>query len=66
VVLSTLDPKAFGGYIVSILPLGTGVGFLFRGIIPSEAGPGHLPNPNYIICNNNVNNTIKIKYLVLY
>jgi len=33
VVLSTLDPKAFSGYIISILTLGVGVGFLFRGII---------------------------------
>jgi len=33
VVLSALDPKAFGGCIVNVLPLGIGVGFLFRGII---------------------------------
>ena len=33
VVLSALNPKAFGGYITSILPLGIGVGFLFKGII---------------------------------
>jgi len=33
VVLFALDPKAFGGCIVSILLLGAGVGFLFRGII---------------------------------
>ena len=33
VVLSILNPKAFGGYIASRLPLGAGVGFLFRGII---------------------------------
>jgi len=32
-VLSTLDPKAFGGYIISVLLLGAGIGFLFRGII---------------------------------
>ena len=32
-VLSILDSEAFGGYITSILPLGVGVGFLFRGII---------------------------------
>ena len=32
-VLSTLDPKAFGGRIASVLPLGAGVGFLFRGIV---------------------------------
>jgi len=32
-VLSTLDPKAFYSYIASVLPLGIGVGFLFRGII---------------------------------
>ena len=30
---STLDPKAFYGYIASVLPLGAGVSFLFRGII---------------------------------
>jgi len=33
VVLSALDPKAFGGYIVSVLLLGAGVGFLFGGIM---------------------------------
>ena len=33
VVLSALNPEAFGGYIASILLLGAGVGFLFRGII---------------------------------
>ena len=33
VVLSALDPKAFYGYIASVLLLGIGVGFLFRGII---------------------------------
>ena len=32
-VLSTLDPKAFGGYITSILPLSADIGFLFKGII---------------------------------
>ena len=32
-VSSTLDPKAFGGYIASVLLLGIGVGFLFRDII---------------------------------
>ena len=32
-VLSTLDPKAFYGYIASVLPLGIGIGLLFRGII---------------------------------
>ena len=32
-VSSTLDPKAFGGYIASVLPSGIGVGFLFKGII---------------------------------
>jgi len=32
-VLSALDPKAFGSYIISVLPSGAGVGFLFRGII---------------------------------
>ena len=32
-VLSTLNPKAFSGYITSVLLLGTGIGFLFRGII---------------------------------
>ena len=32
-VLSTLNSKAFGGYITSILLLGVGVGFLFKGII---------------------------------
>ena len=32
-VLPILDPNAFGGRIVSISPLGVGVGFLFRGII---------------------------------
>ena len=33
IVLSVLNPKAFGGYIASVLPLGIGVGFLFKGII---------------------------------
>ena len=33
VVSPTLDPKAFGGRIVSVLLLGVGVSFLFRGII---------------------------------
>jgi hypothetical protein len=33
VVLSILDPKAFYGYITSVLLLGIGVGFLFGGII---------------------------------
>ena len=33
VVLSILDPKAFGGYIANILLSGIGIGFLFRGII---------------------------------
>ena len=33
VVLSVLNLKAFGGYIISVLLLGIGVGFLFRGII---------------------------------
>jgi len=32
-VSSTLDPKAFCGCIASVLPLGIGVGFLFRGIV---------------------------------
>jgi len=32
-VLSALDPKAFSSYIISVLPLGVGVGFLFRGIV---------------------------------
>jgi len=32
-VSSTLDPEAFGSYIVSVLLSGIGVGFLFRGII---------------------------------
>jgi len=32
-VSSALDPKAFGGCIISILPLGVGVSFLFRGIM---------------------------------
>ena len=32
-VLSTLNPKVFGGYIASRLLLGVGVSFLFRGII---------------------------------
>ena len=32
-VLSILDFKAFSHYIISILLLGTGVGFLFKGII---------------------------------
>ena len=32
-VLSVLNPKAFSGYIASILLLSTGVSFLFRGII---------------------------------
>ena len=32
-VSSALDPKAFGGYIASVLLSGVGVGFLFRGII---------------------------------
>jgi hypothetical protein len=31
--LSILDPKAFCGYIASVLLLGTGVGFFFGGII---------------------------------
>ena len=35
-VSSTLDPKAFYGYIANILPSGIGVGFLFRGIINSR------------------------------
>jgi hypothetical protein len=33
VVSSTLNPKAFYGYIASVLSSGIGVGFLFRGII---------------------------------
>ena len=33
VVSPILDPKAFSGRIVSVSPLGIGVGFLFRGII---------------------------------
>jgi len=32
-VLSILDPKAFYGYIASVLLLGIGVSFLFRDII---------------------------------
>ena len=32
-VLSALDPKVFSSYIVSVLQLGIGVGFLFGGII---------------------------------
>ena len=32
-VSSVLDSEAFSSYIASILPLSTGVGFLFRGII---------------------------------
>jgi hypothetical protein len=32
-VLSILDPKAFYNYITSVLLLGIGVSFLFRGII---------------------------------
>ena len=32
-VLSILDPKAFYSRIASVLPLGVGVGFFFRGII---------------------------------
>ena len=32
-VSSILDPKAFSGYIISVLLLSIGVGFLFRGII---------------------------------
>ena len=32
-VLSALDPKAFGSYIANILLSGTGVGFLFKGIM---------------------------------
>ena len=32
-VSSTLDPKAFSGYIASVLPSGVGVGFLFGGIV---------------------------------
>ena len=32
-VLFILDPKAFYGYITSVLPLDIGVGLLFRGII---------------------------------
>ena len=35
-VLSILDPKAFYGYITSVLPLGIGVSFLFRGIVDSR------------------------------
>ena len=35
-VSSTLDPKAFSGRIASVLPLGIGVGFLFRGIVNSR------------------------------
>ena len=33
VILSTLNSKVFGGCIASILLLGVGVGFLFKGII---------------------------------
>ena len=33
VVSPILDPKAFSGRIISVLPLGVGIGFLFRGII---------------------------------
>ena len=33
VVLSILDFKAFSGYIISVLLLSIGVGFLFRDII---------------------------------
>ena len=33
VVLSILNPKAFGSYIANKLLLGAGVGFLFRGIV---------------------------------
>ena len=32
-VLSALDPEAFYSCIASILPLGAGVGFLFKGIM---------------------------------
>jgi len=32
-VSSILDPKAFYGYIASVLLLSIGAGFLFRGII---------------------------------
>jgi len=32
-VLFILNPKAFYSYIASVLLLGIGVGFLFRGII---------------------------------
>ena len=32
-VLSILNFKVFGGCIANILPLGTGIGFLFKGII---------------------------------
>jgi hypothetical protein len=28
-----LDPKAFYGHIASVLPLGIGVSFLFKGIV---------------------------------
>jgi hypothetical protein len=31
-LISILDPKAFYSYIASVLLLGIGVGFLFRGI----------------------------------
>jgi len=31
--LSALDPKVFSGCIVSVLPLGAGVGFFFGGIV---------------------------------
>jgi len=37
-VSSTLNPKAFYGYIASVLPLGIGIGFLFKGIIENETG----------------------------
>ena len=33
VVLSVLDSEVFGGYIINILPSGTGVSFLFKDII---------------------------------
>jgi hypothetical protein len=38
VVSSILDPKAFCGCIASILLLGVGVGFLFRGIVEKLTG----------------------------
>ena len=38
VVSSTLDPKVFSGCITSILLLGAGVGFLFRGIVENWTG----------------------------